>query len=371
MNIFDLLLTNPFAVVLRFIMDFVQNHYWIALLLFTIFVKVVLFPLTVKQKKGMLDQARIQPKLKELEKKYKGNKEKYNQEMQKLYQTENVSLLGGCLPLLITIPIMFALYAIIRQPLTWLMQMSGDEIRAIYRAVVGQRGAITSIFESASKIIADMTASSPSMIAQNGALVPIIDSASKLFADVTAALAQSGSGQINNMQVHVAALFRDNFEAIRTVVSPGLADKVIPINFNFFGVPLGGEPRMDTPNVLWLIPIVSAGSSYLLTVVSQKTNGMPPASGGQGKMMTYMSPIISLFLGFSLPAALSLYWIFNNLCTMAQEPLAVMYIRKKYPEKYGAAAMAAVNDSKKKKELPTIIIEKDETEQESEPTDEA
>ena len=82
----------------------------------TIVIKVVLLPLGVKQIKSMQAMQSIQPKIKELQKKYKGNKEKVQQETMKLYKEAGVNPLGGCLPLLLQFPILIAMYAVMRAP---------------------------------------------------------------------------------------------------------------------------------------------------------------------------------------------------------------------------------------------------------------
>ena len=104
---FNTLITGPFGSVLNFIYSLV-NNYGLAIIIFCIVCKLLLFPLTLKSKKSMFANARIQPKMQELQKKYKNDKDRYSMELQKLYKEEKVSPLAGCLPLLITMPILLA-----------------------------------------------------------------------------------------------------------------------------------------------------------------------------------------------------------------------------------------------------------------------
>lgn len=87
--------------------------YGIAIILLTISVRVLLLPLTIKQTRSMQSMQKIQPKVKELQRKYKGNRQKLNEELMKLYKEHQVNPLGGCLPLLLQLPVFFALYRVL------------------------------------------------------------------------------------------------------------------------------------------------------------------------------------------------------------------------------------------------------------------
>jgi YidC/Oxa1 family membrane protein insertase len=88
--------------------------YGLAIILLTVLVRVALFPLTYRQTRSMQAMQRLQPKLKELQRKHKGNRQKLNEEMMKLYKEHQVNPLGGCLPLLLQFPVFIALYAVLR-----------------------------------------------------------------------------------------------------------------------------------------------------------------------------------------------------------------------------------------------------------------
>ena len=104
-------------------------NYGIALIIFTLLTKLILFPLAVKQQKSSLRMARMQPKLEELQKKYGKNKEKYNEEMLKLYDEEKYNPMSGCLPLLIQFPILFGLIDVIYKPMTHILRIPSDVIK--------------------------------------------------------------------------------------------------------------------------------------------------------------------------------------------------------------------------------------------------
>ena len=115
MSLFDII-TVPLGFIINMIYRLVQN-YGVAIIIFTIIVKLILLPLNIKSQKAMRKQQKIQPILAELQKKYANDKEKLQQEMMKLYKDNNVSMMGGCLPMLIQMPILIGLYNVIRSPL--------------------------------------------------------------------------------------------------------------------------------------------------------------------------------------------------------------------------------------------------------------
>lgn len=109
------IISNLLGQALRIIFE-VVNNYGLSIILFTVFVKVLLLPLTIKQTKSTKAMQDIQPKIKEIQEKYKNKPEKQNQEIMKLYQEAKINPLAGCLPLLIQMPILFGLYAVLREP---------------------------------------------------------------------------------------------------------------------------------------------------------------------------------------------------------------------------------------------------------------
>ena len=108
--------------IIKTIYDLVQN-YGVAIILFTIVVKLILLPLNIKSQKAMKKQQKIQPIIAELQKKYANDQQKLQQEMMKVYKENNVSMMGGCLPMFIQMPILIALYQAIQKPLTYMFNV--------------------------------------------------------------------------------------------------------------------------------------------------------------------------------------------------------------------------------------------------------
>jgi YidC/Oxa1 family membrane protein insertase len=112
----------PLGQFLHFIYNFIAfKNYGLAIILFTIFVKLAILPLAVKQYRSMAKMQEVQPHLQEIQRKYKNDKEKLNQETLKIYQEYKVNPAGGCLPLLIQMPIIISLYWVIQKPLTYML----------------------------------------------------------------------------------------------------------------------------------------------------------------------------------------------------------------------------------------------------------
>ena len=122
------------SIPLGYVMEFIYRmtgNYGLVLILLTVFVRICLLPLGIKQQKSMVETQKIQPKLQELQRKYKDDKEKLNQETMKLYQEHNVSPMAGCLPLLIQMPILFGLIQVIYHPITYMSKLFPEGLEKI------------------------------------------------------------------------------------------------------------------------------------------------------------------------------------------------------------------------------------------------
>lgn len=299
----------PFAWILRMLYMLVQN-YGLALILFSLVIKLILLPLNMKSKKSMMKTTRLTPKLKALEAKYAGDQLKYQQEMTKLYKEEGVSPMGGCLWSLIPLVIMIMLYGVIRQPMTYLMGLSGEE----YAAVVE--------FLNAQGIVA--------------------------------------SGAYD--QVFYASYVHEYFDAIRNI-APGIMD----INFNFLGLDISQIPdwkvlftgvALSWSNIgLFLIPIVSGTMNFLTSKLSTKLNGsvatdekgqkMEDAAASVNssmKVMMWMMPLMSIYIGFIMPAGISVYWTAQAVFNMIQEVWLTRRYRKIYDAEDAEKAARAAEE---------------------------
>lgn len=131
-------LSNVFGYILNFIYSFVQN-YGLAIILFTVLIKIILLPISIKQQKTMKKTAKMQVELKEIQKKYKNDQTKANQEMMNVYKRENMSPFSGCFSSIIQIILLFAVFYLVRSPLTYMKKVEPTLIEQ-YRTEITESG---------------------------------------------------------------------------------------------------------------------------------------------------------------------------------------------------------------------------------------
>ena len=311
---FSQIVLTPFSWLLTFFHDTFGN-YGIALILFAVVIKLILFPFSVKGKKSMIQMNMIQDKVQKIQKQYANNREKMNEEVQKLYEKENVKPMSGCLWSFIPILILWPLYAIIRRPFYHMMGQSEAAIEAIGKAL-------------------NFTA-------------------------------ETGTLTTGYNELYMASMMNEgNMAAVQEAansVAAGLGDKLFIINFDFLGLDLAQIAQWKIWNFdvynwatigLFLLPIISAALSYLMSFISQKTNSMNKQQEAnqmnqQMKTMMIFMPLMSLWIGYAMPAGLCVYWIINSVLSMVQEWVSGKMLKKDYEK---AAAMRAEREKKEKEE---------------------
>ncbi len=261
MNKLFSIINIPLAWVLNFFASAFQGNFAAAVFLFTLLINIVFIPLTIKSQKSSVQQMRIKPKLDELKKKYGDDKQAYSQAMSQLYQEENVSMSGGCLPMILRLVIMMSIYYLIMSPITYLMNVDA--------------GVITSATE-----------------ALKATGVKIVEGRSELQI-INAVL----GGQIS---------------------SPEILEAAKNVDFSFFGINLTETPKFSFNifgdfQIIWIMPLLAFAAqmltSFLSTKMQKKTNPDAPSMTG----MLLMMPLISLFIGFSLPGGVTFYWACSSL----------------------------------------------------------
>lgn len=282
---------TPFTWLLTMFYQFF-NNYGVALILFALVIKVLLFPLSLKGKRSMIQMNMISGKVKKLQKQYAKDQAKYNEEVQKLYEKENVNPMGGCLWSMLPLFILLPLYAIIRQPLKYMMGLTAEQISTVAQSLNWTAQAI------------------------------------------------SGGKEFSNVgynQLYLASLITpDKVSAVQAAVGNTIKE-IFSINFSFLGVDLSRQPQLGSWKEglmgigLFLVPVVSALTSILFSIVTTKTNQLnKQQEGNSNKAMMLISPVMSLWIGFSMPAALSIYWIANNVLGLGQELLSGRLLKKDY-----------------------------------------
>ncbi len=310
------------------------NNYGVAMILFAILVQLVLMPINAKSKKSMMKMSRLTPRMQEIQTKYADDPQRQNQAMQELYQKEGVSMGGGCLWSLIPMLILFPLFAVIRQPITYILGESA---------------------EVAQQIIEVLKPLAPDLFTGNA-----------YYYEVTAAQA--------------IPQFAEELKA----AIPAIKDAtLVGINFNFLGINLGAVPMFNIfsakwswtwANIgAWLIPVISAGSQVLQTWIMQKTNnsvvtdenGMVDEETAKNsqqnkstQMMMWMMPLMSLWIGFTVSAGLSLYWFVGGVVRMISDPIMTNHYRKIYDAEDAVRIQKALEEERIEAEKERIRAER-------------
>ena len=280
------IINTPFGWVMDLLYR-LTTDYGLTLILFAIIVKLVMMPLSAKAKRSTMKMSRITPLVQKLQDKYKDDPAKQQQEIQALYKREGTSMFGGCLwsfvPLLILIP----LYQVVRQPLVHMLHLSAGDAETIVKIVTEQ--------------------------------LP------ELFTEKNTYYAQM-----------IAAAHMNEYADLIQAALPNVSQRVLEgLNFTFLGIDLSTVPDFSKFAFTWswigtlLIPVLSAGSQIISMLVSQKTNnsvitnekGVEDTAAAQraqvnNKAMMFAMPLMSLWIGMTIPVALSLYWLAQGLISM-------------------------------------------------------
>lgn len=239
-------------------------NYAVALVLFTIVTKVLLLPLAIKQQKGSVKMQIMQPKIQELQTKYKSNPQKMQEELQALYKRENYSMTAGCMPMLIQFPILFGLIDVIYKPLTHIMRVPGEVLTQI--AEIAKNAGITV-----------------------GGYAPQID-------------------MLKAIQTNP-----QTFEAIGS----DMIAHISSLNLTCFGLDMSVTPTLGF-NWLVLIPVLSGATAFLMSWITMRNTPGAENTAGSMKVMTYMMPLMSLWFTTLVPVGVGLYWIISNLVGCVQ-----------------------------------------------------
>lgn len=358
------IILQPFAWLLLFFYN-LFNSYGLALILFGIVVKLVLFPVTLKQKKSMIQTSMLSGKMQQLQKQYGKDRERYNIEVQKLYEREKVNPMGGCVWSLIPMIVLIALYGIIREPLTYFMQLSGEQIQVLAAQMDWQTLAVAKGWVSQGAMdkliqgMADKVASGELAVFADGLWKSTKDGA------ITGLFQNGGFNQLYLL----AQVTSENLASLQAAVNAqfaGAGDHLFVLNFMFLGVDLSLIPNLmfwkkgfgwDSIG-LFLLPLISVAVSTLNMKVSQATNQMNNQTKNDqmdktNRMMLWMMPIMSLWIGFTIPAGLTVYWIAQYFVGMAQEVICGRMLKKDYEAAREASAKAeaeAKEEEKRRKE---------------------
>ena len=305
------IVTVPFGYLLSFLYDITTN-YGVALILFAVLVRFILLPATAKGKKSTMKMSRLTPRVQAIQKKYANDQQKQSDALMALYKEEGVSMGGGCLWSFLPILILIPLYSVVRQPIMYILHESAETTAAIMDAV---------------------KAAMPNLISVNSSFYEQMIVAPRLPS------------------------LAETIPALKEIAMANADTLTKGVDFTFLGINLGEIPAWQFWAADWkwdwahigaaLLPVVSSGSQVVSMLISQRMNNSlvtdekgledkETAKNSQAnqtsKIMMYMMPAMSLIFGFSVPAALSLYWIAQGVVTTVTD----MWLTKKYRKIYDA-----------------------------------
>mgnify|MGYP000324272604 FL=1 len=259
---------NIFGYLLNFIYEIVKN-YGLAIIFFSIIIKIVLLPLSIKQQKTMKKSVKIQEKMKELQFKYKNNPEMLNKETMALYKSENMSPFSGCFSSIIQIILLLSVFFLVQSPLTYMRKVDTAVIDD-YKSKIEQQG-------------------------------------------------ESVGGL--------------NYPEIRIIKENGQQDETVYINMEFLGLDLSMVPLSDSTDYrAFIIPALYVISSLVSMRLSLNMNKKKKKENGEegqnnemdaiaeaNKNMMYIMPVMSLSISLIAPLGLALYWLVNNLLMIVEK----------------------------------------------------
>ena len=305
---FEFFITKPLGYIIQFIYNLVQNYGW-AIVIFTVVVKLLLLPLQLKSQKSMKKQQKIQPIIASLQQKYANDKEKLQTEMMKVYKENNVSMSGGCLPLLIQFPILIGLYQVIQKPLSYLLNFDFKAEETISKLVdvvnkMAENGGLEHV-----KNIIELNGAELATNIQKFNQIPFLTWTRYLnekigeFGDMVLNFNFLGLDLSRNPSISLSAIFNGNFDNLSTVL-------------------------------LILIPAVAVFTTWLSTHLMQKMSGTNNAQAGETaqsmtKSMNLMMPIMTGIFTFTLPGAMGIYWIASNIMQIVTQYMLNKFLENK------------------------------------------
>ena len=294
---------NIFGYVLQLLYNIVGNYGW-AIILFSVLVKAIMIPISIKQQRTMKKNQKIQEEVKQIQFKYKNEPEKMNQEMMALYKREGMSPFSGCLSSIIQIVLLFSVFLLVRQPLTYMVKMDADVISKMENVITEQE-----------------------------------EGKKNAYAEI--AVIQ----YVNNLDNKTSVSKDESFDMKEYAEQANL-------NMDFFGIDLSQVPKNNWKDFkVLIIPILYIISSFVSIRLSMNTNNKQNkekkliTDGKEqeeekynpmddvNKTMVWMMPIMSVSIAAIAPLGLALYWLMNNILMIVERLVYNKIFEKEEAEK--------------------------------------
>lgn len=306
-------ISELFGYILNWLYELV-NNYGLAIIIFSVLLRVILIPITIKQQKSMKKSAVLQEKMAEIQKKYKNNPEKLNQETIELYQREKMSPFSGCLTSILQLVIILAVFWLVSQPLTYMKRID-PQIIETYTNEMKESG-----FGANNSYVQ----------------ISVLDYAETKYQEIEAQLKQENVENREELERK-----KSDYDQLR-------------LNMEFLGIDLSKVPTQSLNDWrVYIIPglyVITSFISIRLTTMTQnkkkkKKENMVVENGdakeepdpmeqmqAMNKNMTYMMPIMSVIIAVIAPLGLALYWLMSNIL-MIIERLVINKIMESKDEK--------------------------------------
>ncbi len=340
-----------------------QNNYAIALIIFTLIVKLITLPSQIKQQKSTAKMAKFSPKLQRLQKQYANNKQKLQEETMKLYSEEGVNPMGSCLPMIVTMVILFGVIGVVYSPLNYISNIGDGKFSLLSTK--------NSTIEEAENLVTDTIIFADKMDGKSYSelsdkeieeifTVKTLESDKNEINDVKLSKSDVSEKELERAQRVFSEYFPDdkdfakritddsivssklymrpqllifqiqdieddegkplNYGRMFDVVYDGFSKDLEEVDYTFFGIPLSAMPSWTS--FYLIIPILSLISQLALTILSQhfqrKNNPSANKMGMGMNAMLYIMPLFSFWISFSFPAGLGLYWTLSAVYSLIQ-----------------------------------------------------
>ena len=291
------------------------NNYALTIILFTIVIKLVVMPLNLKSRRSTMRMSSVQPKMAELQEKYKDDQEKLNQKMQELYRKEGVSPLGGCLPMIISMVILFAMFYALRTFAN--EQLVAQFLTFYHHPEIDPETLTDSFFWIRNLWMPDSPFAT---------YLPDVNSLQLVDFDVwnrvSASLASAGTipealafANRNEMMAFIEDVVKpfvaSDVYAPYVAAIPGLGDLNI-LGFIRFTIYQEG-------NGWFVLPVLSVVTQILMQKLTMKNQPMPTEQAGSQKMMIWVMTFMSIYFCAIYNSAFALYWVVSNIYAIVEQ----------------------------------------------------
>ncbi len=293
----------------------VINNYALTIIVFTILIKLVVMPLNLKSRRSTMRMSSVQPKMQALQEKYKDDQEKLNQKLQELYRKEGVSPMGGCLPMIISMFILFAMFYALR---TFANEQLVAQFLTFYHHPEIDPSTLTDSFLWIRNLW--MPDSPFATYLPDVASLQLVDFS--VWNEVSTKLAAAGT-------IPEALAFADRnamMTYITDVVTPFIASDV----YAPYVAPVTGLGNLNILGIIrfsifkegngwFILPLLSMATQVFMQKLTMQNTTMDPSQAGSQKMMIYMMLFMSLYFCASYNAAFALYWVVSNVYAIVEQ----------------------------------------------------